>query len=78
MAVSRRIENVAYFLAFSKGMVGDFVVLVVSRICKRNQEFSSGESIEVLGCVSFNPRLIPNGRLFALGVDLLDDLIEIT
>ena len=52
--------------------------LVVVRVCEGDQEFASGESVEVLGCITFNPRLIPDGRLLTLSVYFCDDLVEIT
>jgi len=78
LAVSCWVEDVAYSLTLGEGVVGDLLGLVVVRVREGDQEFASGESVEVLSCVAFHPRLIPDGGLLALSVYLCDNLVEIT
>ena len=78
LAISCGVEDVTNSLSFGEGMVGDLNILVIVGVSHGDQEFSSWESVEVLCWVSLNPLFVPDSRLFALSVDLSDDLIKVT
>jgi len=59
-------------------MISHLVALICGSVCESNKELAAREGVEVLGGVTFNPVFIPDLRLFALGVHLFDELIEVT
>jgi len=59
-------------------MISDFVVLLVGGIGQSDKEFTTGVGVEVCRCVTFDPSLVPNLRLFSLSVYLRNYLVKIT
>ncbi len=58
-------------------MVCHLVVLTVCVVGQAHEELTARESVEVLSRVSLNPLFVPNLRLFALGVDFSNHIVEV-
>ena len=59
-------------------MVSYHTLLSAAIVGEGDEELAAGVGVEGVIDVAFNLLLIPDGRLLALGVDLCDDLVEIT
>lgn len=77
LAVSGGVEDVADVSTVGEWLIGDGSVLLVSGVGESNQEFTTGEGVEVVIRVSLDVLLFPDLVCLSGSVDLTDLLVEV-
>ena len=78
MAVSGGVEDIADSLTFSERMIGDFLLVGVTRVCQGNKELTTRVGKEIVGDVALHVWIIPNLAGLPLSMDLCNQVVEVS